>query len=72
MGRVKTTPRRSPCSRCSLAWWARRRCGAVLAQATLVPSVEDMMDVFETLHHQAWQRAGHTGGFDGRGPVVDG
>lgn len=30
------------------------------------------MDVFETLHHRAWLRAGHTGGFDERGPVVDG
>ncbi|VOL54571.1 Uncharacterised protein [Streptococcus pneumoniae] len=26
--------------------------------------------LFEVLHHRAWERAGHTGGFDDRSPVV--
>lgn len=44
----------------------------VNTQANLVPSVEDMMFLFRRSHHRAWEKAGHTGGFDERGPVVAG
>lgn len=44
----------------------------VRTQANLVSSVREWGDVFEALHHRAWERAGHTGGFDGFGPVVEG
>lgn len=44
----------------------------VRTQPNLVPSVRELGDLFEVLHHRAWVRAGHTGGFDDFGPVVDG
>ena len=42
----------------------------VRTQRNLMPFVGSMWKLFETLHHRAWERAGHVGGFDGYGPVV--
>ena len=42
----------------------------VRTQRNLMPFVGSLWKLFETLHHRAWERAGHVGGFDGYGPVV--
>lgn len=45
----------------------------VQTQANLQPDVFELRQVFEILHRQAWQRAGHRGGFhDGRPVMPDG
>ena len=42
----------------------------VRTQPNLVPSVRQLSSYFKKLHHAAWVRAGHTGGFDSFGPIV--
>ena len=42
----------------------------VRTQRNLLPFVVDLGDLFQVLHHRAWQRAGHEGGYGDGYPVV--